>query len=242
MRKSVYIIAIFFLLTLIQFISHAHEKVTVIPLYSKKPVGTGNAKFYNDKKWNSESNLNAGAGAHAGPVAPVTKTGVAISADNGTDGNLQKGVEWPVPRFSDNNDGTITDNLTGLVWLKSIACDGNTSDFPEAVDFVASLQDGDCGLNDGSEPGDWRIPNIKEIQSLFRYGAPAIILPDTRGTSGWSNADPFVLSKEMSFFDEHLFRTSTITDNNFYVVSLKDGRVEIAHSDSDMFANWPVRD
>ena len=32
-------------------------------------------------------------------------------------GNLRKGVALPNPRFTNNNNGTITDNLTGLTWL-----------------------------------------------------------------------------------------------------------------------------
>ena len=28
-------------------------------------------------------------------------------------------MQSPSPRFTDNNDGTVTDNLTGLVWLKN---------------------------------------------------------------------------------------------------------------------------
>jgi hypothetical protein len=32
------------------------------------------------------------------------------------------GVAWPNPRFTDNSDGTVTDNLTGLIWLKNANC------------------------------------------------------------------------------------------------------------------------
>ena len=51
--------------------------------------------------------------------APLPKTGNDVSDTSGEDGELQMGVEWPVPRFTDNEDGTVTDNLTGLVWLKN---------------------------------------------------------------------------------------------------------------------------
>ena len=36
----------------------------------------------------------------------------------------QKGVAWPNPRFTDNGNGTVTDNLTGLIWLKNANCFG----------------------------------------------------------------------------------------------------------------------
>ena len=37
----------------------------------------------------------------------------------GQDGEIQAGVPWPNPRFTDNEDGTVTDHLTGLIWLKN---------------------------------------------------------------------------------------------------------------------------
>ena len=45
-------------------------------------------------------------------------------AGTGQDGALQKGVAWPNPRFTDNGNGTVTDNLTGLIWLKNADCLG----------------------------------------------------------------------------------------------------------------------
>ncbi len=51
--------------------------------------------------------------------APVPQTGQTISYATGDDGALQKGVALPSPRFTDNGNGTVTDNLTGLIWLKN---------------------------------------------------------------------------------------------------------------------------
>ncbi|HVF44369.1 MAG TPA: DUF1566 domain-containing protein [Pyrinomonadaceae bacterium] len=96
-------------------------------------------------------------------------------AGTGQDGEARAGVAWPDPRFTDNNDGTVTDNLTGLVWLK----DGNafgTRNWQQALDDCNSLRSGQHGLSDGSKPGDWRLPNINELRSLEDYGqhTPAI--------------------------------------------------------------------
>ncbi len=33
-----------------------------------------------------------------------------------------------------------------------------------------TLNSGECGLTDGSDVGDWRLPNVKELQSLIDYG------------------------------------------------------------------------
>lgn len=119
--------------------------------------------------------------------APVEKTGQdqLISWRTHDDGDLQKGVAWPSPRFTDNNDGTITDNLTGLIWLKNADCGGGMI-WADAVDYGAALYDGctdcggvegDCGLSDGSSAGDWRLPNVKELLSLIDYGHVSPALP-----------------------------------------------------------------
>ena len=54
-----------------------------------------------------------------GNYAPVPKTGQTSSTPPVDDGGLQKGVAWPTPRFTNNNNGTVTDNLTGLIWMQN---------------------------------------------------------------------------------------------------------------------------
>ena len=52
----------------------------------------------------------------------LPKTGQTASYAPGDDGSMQAGIEWPAPRFTDNGDGTVTDQLTGLMWLKDGSC------------------------------------------------------------------------------------------------------------------------
>jgi hypothetical protein len=118
--------------------------------------------------------------ALAAPVAPVYKTGqttcydsnglVISCADSGQDGEYQAGATFSGVRFSDNGNGTITDNKSGLVWLKDAYCDNQMRTFSQAIDFTAGLANGQCGLSDGSTDGDWRLPNILELLSLVDYG------------------------------------------------------------------------
>jgi len=108
--------------------------------------------------------------------APVPKTGQTESVLPGDDGDWQQGVTWPDPRFTDNGDGTVTDNLTGLIWLKNANC-FNALVWADALQASNDLADGQCGLVDESIPGDWRLPNIKELLSLIDYSNAEPALP-----------------------------------------------------------------
>jgi len=80
-----------------------------------------------------------GTGTIATYAASVPKTGQTTSYATGDDGDLEKGVAWPSPRFTDNSDGTVTDNLTGLIWLKNANCPNATRDWTTALSDVTQL-------------------------------------------------------------------------------------------------------
>jgi hypothetical protein len=111
-----------------------------------------------------------------GEMALVPRTGQTASYAVGDDGNLQIGVSWPIYRFTDNNNGTITDNLTGLIWLKNANCTDTVGGinksagnlvWGDALTWSNNLSSGLCGLSDGSNARDWRLPNIVELESLI---------------------------------------------------------------------------
>jgi len=99
----------------------------------------------------------------------IHQTGQTTSHADGDDGDLQSGVMTPEPRFTDNGNGTVTDNLTGLLWTKDAGCVEETT-WEETLEGASTIGDGDCGLTDGSEPGNWRVANIRELHSLVDYG------------------------------------------------------------------------
>jgi hypothetical protein len=101
-----------------------------------------------------------------GKYAPVPKTGQTTSYATGDDGDLKKGVAWPTPRFTDNNNGTVTDNLTGLIWMKNANAFGMRTWAQALSDANGLHDDGINDLKDGSQAGDWRLPNRKELESL----------------------------------------------------------------------------
>lgn len=53
-----------------------------------------------------------------------------------------------------------------------------------------NLADGACGLSDGSTVGQWRLPNVRESESLLDYAYPLRIC-NTAGTDQWKEGDPF---------------------------------------------------
>ena len=100
----------------------------------------------------------------------VPKTGSTINVSAGEDGNLQKGVEWPDSRLTDNADGTITDNLTCLIWDKQAIRVG-LQNWLYALAFCNGLAANGAGngLYDSSVAGDWRLPNVRELFSLIDF-------------------------------------------------------------------------
>ena len=67
-------------------------------------------------------------------------------------------------RFTDNNDGTITDKNTGLMWASSD--NGGNINWMNATEYCRHFIGG--GFN------DWRLPTQKELLSLFDPSAIAV--------------------------------------------------------------------
>jgi len=124
-------------------------------------------------------------------------------ASNGQDGEKQAGLAPPQNRFVDNNNGTITDTFTRLVWLKTGDC--LTTDWESAV-FIAGVISGNatvpiCGIVDDSHLGDWRLPNVNEMMSLLDYGAM------TFSGAGFPDGHPF--TDVFTDFGEYYWTSTT---------------------------------
>jgi hypothetical protein len=83
--------------------------------------------------------------------------------------------------FKNNGNGTVTDLATGLTWQRQD--DNDTKDWNEAVEYCQTLD---------LAGGGWRLPTIKELQSIVEYrvhGLPnidAVAFPDTEPSLYWS--------------------------------------------------------
>lgn len=72
-------------------------------------------------------------------------------------------------RFIDNKDGTVTDTCTGLMWLQNTA-DTNGDElgnWNDMVPWCAALHY--CEDLSFAGHDDWRLPNVRELQSLVHY-------------------------------------------------------------------------
>lgn len=83
------------------------------------------------------------------------------------DGNLQQGVDR---NYTDNENGTVKDNATGLIWQKCPMGTNNdstcsstpeTKRWNEAMDYCNTLN---------LAGNSWRLPSEKELVSLIDYG------------------------------------------------------------------------
>jgi len=85
------------------------------------------------------------------------------------------------PSYTDNGDGTITDNVTSLIWQKED--DNRNRIWDDANSYCNDLT--------LASYSDWRLPSKKDLMSIVDYGTafPSIdrnYFPDTFGSYYWS--------------------------------------------------------
>jgi Protein of unknown function (DUF1566) len=180
--------------------------------------------------------------------APVAQTGQTQCWDangnlihctgTGQDGEIQAGVEWPTPRFIDNQNGTVTDQLTGLIWLKNANCVPGGAAWADALTAANTLAHGHCGLTDGSKAGDWRLPNVKELLSLIDVEFYTPALSNAAGTAQWREGDAFLDVQTSIYWTSTTFVGGP---DSAWSISLNAGDIGLNPKYNAFFA-WPVRE
>jgi len=98
------------------------------------------------------------------------------------------------PSYTDNGDGTITDNVTCLMWKKSPDMDG---DGDINADDKLSYKEAVAGASTFNLAGynDWRLPTIKEFYSLIVFSG--------LDPSGWNGTNTDILKPfiDTNYFD-----------------------------------------
>ena len=74
-----------------------------------------------------------------------------------------RGPAWGENQFVDNNNGTVSDKMSDLMWQQQD--DGETRNWQEALNYCNGLT--------LAGHTDWRLPNVKELQSIVNYQRPA---------------------------------------------------------------------
>jgi hypothetical protein len=123
--------------------------------------------------------------------------------------------------FIDNGDGTVTNIDTGLMWQQDTAPGKYT--WQEAVSYCETLT--------LASHNDWRLPNVKELQSLVNYneGNPSINLsffPNTQSFWYWSSTtyalDPYG-AWLVGFYDGDVYNYNK-SGNYYYVQAVRAGQ------------------
>ncbi len=192
----------------------------------------------------------------AGPMlASITSASPAPSAQRGANtaqgtkgGNAAGGARGraaapcvdKTKRYNDCGNGTVTDSLTGLVWLKKSNC-LPSADFEAAKKAVAGLKNGDCMLTDGSAPGDWRLPTQKEwettMEKALDMGCSGPTLTNDAGT-GCMTAGP---SSFMDVEADYYWSSTTLEgQDRAYFGDIDHGHV-LNGAFTTSLRVWPVR-
>ena len=103
------------------------------------------------------------------------------------------------PSYRDNGDGTISDQVTGLMWIQD---PGEKKTFAEAVKGADKCRVG--GYD------DWRLPTIKELYSLIQFSGTD---PDPR-SSDTSALIPFI-NKVFAFEYGDPAKNERVIDSQF---------------------------
>jgi hypothetical protein len=148
------------------------------------------------------------------------------------------------PSYADNGDGTITDNVTGLMWQKSPDMDSNGiidySDkmyFDEALAYAASFNL--AGYD------DWRLPTIKELYSLIMFSGVDVNPQATEGTNPFIDTGYFDFAYgdlsagdriiDAQYASSTIYVASTMGGNRtMFGVNFADGRIKGYPADSSI--------
>ena len=135
----------------------------------------------------------------------------------------------------------MLDSETGLIWLKDTSCIIYRESWADANIAAAGLKDGDCALEDGSSPGDWRLPTKDEWEATIAAavalfcGFPSLM--DTAGTGCFSTE-----TQPLFVVEPDNWSSTTFADDPDYAWSVHlgmGGVFDVVKTNANFW--WPVR-
>ena len=143
-------------------------------------------------------------------------------------------LAWPVRRLQPTNlmapddrfeisDNVVSDRSTGLMWLRSAMGSKNVLNWLASLVEIQRLN-----ANRTHGYGDWRLPNIRELESLVALDQHSPALPESHpfqniGEGYWSST------------------TSAYDPAYAWVLYTDDGNVGVGFKGKADFSVWPVR-
>ena len=175
----------------------------------------------------------SGGASKAARLINLPQTGQTKSYGTDDDGKLRRGIAWPNPRFTNNKDETITDNLTGLMWTYEARTAGPAQCSPYLnKEWKEALQHIKC-LNEHKYAGydDWRLPNVNELESLVNV--------DQTNSAIWLTAQGFRNVQQLFYWTS---TTDVRRPELAWVVVMYSGNVFSRDKKGrKVFPLWPVR-
>ena len=99
----------------------------------------------------------------------------------------------------------------------------------DALTYCNNLSNGSCELTDGSIAGDWRLPNVIELESLVNA--------EESDSAAWLNSQGFGYVQSFYCWSATTYAYSTY---GAWVVSMIYGYVSVTHKPYTYYV-WPVR-
>jgi len=176
--------------------------------------------------WSSSSTTTSFKVVDTGQTSCYDTNGSSVSCSNtGQDGAYSGNL----PSYTNNGNGTITDNVTGLIWEKSPDTNGDNT-VGSSDKMSQSAAESYCNNLTLANQSDWRLPNIKEMYSLINFnGLDASTASDDVDTS---TLTPFI---DTDYFDFAYGDTSSnerIIDVQYATTTFYVGNTTVANADT----------
>lgn len=156
--------------------------------FPNNPAGAAQYWWTSDVYGGGTSVWCGNAGGGMGPK-PVTETLSAGGNERFHTRYVRNATPTNAHNYHNNADGTVTDLDTGLMWVQSPSA---AMDWKSALEWAEGLTQ--------SGYSDWRLPNIKELQSLIDYTLTSatsstatlasinrVLFPSVAATAYWSS-------------------------------------------------------